>query len=78
MEGSGAVVLWTLKLVLLLTFITPVRPSTLNRPVPRLCTCASEEDGMVVQPTKGFWDSDDHSDFVKAHAEVRRLWIREG
>jgi hypothetical protein len=43
-----------------------------------LCTCASEEDVTVVQPTKYFLDSDDHSDFVKAHAEVRRLWTWKG
>jgi hypothetical protein len=33
---------------------------------------------MAVQPTKWFDESDDHSDFVKALAEVRRLGTREG
>ncbi|MFC0241845.1 hypothetical protein [Rhodopseudomonas telluris] len=33
---------------------------------------------MAVQPIKWFEESDDHSDFVKALAEVRRLGTREG
>ncbi|WP_349509520.1 hypothetical protein [Rhodopseudomonas sp. AAP120] len=33
---------------------------------------------MAVQPNKWFEESDDHSDFVKALAEVRRLGTREG
>ena len=33
---------------------------------------------MAVQPIKWFEESDDHSDFVKALAEVRRLGPREG
>ena len=33
---------------------------------------------MAAEPKKWFSDSDDHSEFVKALAEVRRLGTREG